>query len=335
MKITINDIAKMAGVSISTVSRVVNNSKPVNDDVRRRVMSAIKETNYRGGLTSSDAAGPKADSSLIGVILPHNSNTVLDDFNTGINHVADLYGYDVTVGLTDATVDNELGYLRLFGGIGLQGIIFAGSPLNERHLEIIREFKLPCVVVGEISPDPSIPSVHVDNITASFEAVMYLIQKGHRRIGMIRGKDEGVVGGHRFEGYARALSEAGLELNEQWIAESGMSVEDGMEAMSRLEESSGGKLPTAVFCSTDWMAIGAMNYLLDHGYKVPEDVAVFGFDGSFMSSVVRPQLSTVSYSATEIGMTATRKLIKLIKGEQVQPPHTNVTHHLTLRGSTR
>ncbi|ANS77282.1 hypothetical protein AWM70_16000 [Paenibacillus yonginensis] len=325
----------MAGVSISTVSRVVNNSKPVNDDVRRRVMEAIRATNYRAGMLPGDSAGPRADALLIGVILPHNTNTVLDDFNTGITNVADLYGYDVTVGLTDATVENELGYLRLFGGIGVQGIIFVGSPLEQRHLEIIREHKLPCVVVGEVSPVTFIPSVHIDNVTASFEAVTYLIQQGHQRIGIIRGEDEGAVGGQRYEGYARALAAAGMEINKHWVTTSGMSVEDGTEAMARLIAGSGEQQPTAVFCSTDWMAIGAMNYLLDHGYKVPDDVAVFGFDGSFMSGVVRPQLSTVSYSATEIGMTAVRNLIKLIKGEAVTPHHTNVPHHLTIRGSTR
>lgn len=95
-----------------------------------------------------------------------------------------------------------------------------------------------------------------------------------------------------------------------------------------------GELPTAVFCSTDWMAVGAMNHLTDNGLRVPADVAVFGFDNSFIASIVRPKLSSVEYSGTEIGMTATRTLIKLIKGETVVPHHANVAHYLAIREST-
>lgn len=330
LKVKIKDIAKMANVSISTVSRVVNNSKPVNEEVRKRVLEAIKQTNYRSNVIGVDAG--KSNAPLIGVIIPQNSNSILDDFNIGIRDLAELYGYDVLVGLTDGSAESELHYLNLFQHIGTEGYIYVGSVPSKEHLEMIQKSASPCVLVGQQSQIESIPSVHLDNVTASYEAVTYLIQKGHRRIAMIRASGDTSVGGDRYRGYQQALLDAGITLREEWVVESGLAVEDGMSAMRRIMDS--GELPTAVFCSTDWMAVGAINFLTDKGLRVPNDVAVFGFDNSFIASIVRPQLSSVEYSGTEIGMTATRTLIKLIKGDTVVPQHTNVAHYLTIREST-
>ncbi|WP_051505003.1 LacI family DNA-binding transcriptional regulator [Paenibacillus durus] len=330
MKVTIHDIAKMAGVSISTVSRVINNSKPVNEEVRIRVMEAIKQTQYRSGAPVGD--GAKADSALIGVIAPQFSQTVLNDMVAGIESVSRLYGYELLIGLTDGTLESELDHLKRFGNIESLGIIFVGSMLERRHIQTIEAAGIPCIVIGQISNIPSIPSVHVDNITASYEAVTYLIQKGHRRIAMIRGIGDEGIGNDRYQGFRQAMSDAGLPLREDWVVKSKLSVDDGMNAMRKLAET--GQMPSAVFCSTDWMAIGAMNYVLDQGMRIPEDIAVFGFDGSYLSSIFRPKLSTVEYSAAEIGMTATRNLIKMIKGASDIPQHSNVTHYLAIREST-
>ncbi|MDQ0195725.1 LacI family DNA-binding transcriptional regulator [Paenibacillus wynnii] len=330
LKITIKDIAKMADVSISTVSRVVNNSKPVNEDVRKRVMEAIKQTKYR-----TDVIGEvetRGNSHLIGIIIPHNSNTVLDDFSIGIRNIAELYGYDIIVGLTDGTVESELHYFNLFHELRTLGNIFVGSVLEKEHTEMIRKIGTPCVLAGQQSPNSAIPSVHLDNVTASYEAVTYLIQRGHRRIAMIRASGESAVGGDRYQGYRQALEDAQILLQEEWVVESGFSVENGRDSMRKIIEREA--RPTAVFCSTDWMAVGAMNYLLDIGLRVPEDISVIGFDNSFMASIVRPNLTSVEYSGTEIGMTAARHLIKLIKGETVTPHHANVAHYLTVREST-
>ncbi|MDH6426365.1 LacI family transcriptional regulator [Paenibacillus sp. PastH-3] len=330
LKVKIKDIAQMANVSISTVSRVINNSKPVNDDVRKRVLEAIKQTNYRSNVIGLET--DRANTQLIGVIIPQNSNTVLDDFNVGIRDLADLYGYNIMVGLTDGSAESEQHYLKMFQRMGTEGNIFVGSIPNHEHLEIIRSSNTPCVLVGQQSQVDTIPSVHLDNITASYEAVTYLIQKGHRKIAMIRGSGDNAVGGDRYKGYLQALMDAGITLRKEWVVESAMAVEDGSDAMRRIMDS--GELPTAVFCSTDWMAVGAMNHLTDNGLRVPADVAVFGFDNSFIASIVRPKLSSVEYSGTEIGMTATRTLIKLIKGETVVPHHANVAHYLAIREST-
>ncbi|MBD8067664.1 LacI family DNA-binding transcriptional regulator [Bacillus sp. PS06] len=332
MKLTIKDIAKMADVSISTVSRVINGSKPVNEEIRKRVLDVINQTNYRPNSLNNQLKNNHA--SLIGVIIPEYSNTVLTDFIDGINNISKLYGYDIIMSLTDGTVDSELHYFTLLKKMNISGLIFVGSPLASRHIEIVKKAKIPCVIAGQISPNQAIPSVHVDNITASYEAVTFLIQEGHKEIAMIKGLGEMAVGGHRLQGYKQAMKDAGLSIREEWIVESGFSIEDGMKAMKQIIDNK--TLPTAVFCATDAMAIGAMHFLLDKGIDIPNDISIIGFDGSLMSQVVRPKLSTVEYSAREMGMTATRNLVKLIKGDNEGiAQHSNVTHHLAIRESTK
>ncbi|WP_456276868.1 LacI family DNA-binding transcriptional regulator [Bacillus sp. AK128] len=332
MKITLKEIAKMADVSTATVSRVINNSKHVNEDLRKRVLSVLKETNYLPFVAQNMTI--QHDQLLIGVICPQYSNTVLDDLIVGINKVCKLYGYDTVIGLTDGSYENELHYIDLFSNkLTVQGMIFMGNQWEQEHSELTMKNLTPVVLVGQVSTYPPIPSVHVDNITASYEAVTYLLQNGHRQIAMIRGNTGQTVREDRYKGYEKALTEAGISIQEKWLVDSELSVEGGRQAMAAILQQS--SLPTAVFCSTDSIAIGAMTCLIDHGYQIPEDISVFGFDGIELSNLIRPRLSTIEYSAVEIGMTATRNLIKLCKGEQEDiAPHLNVMHDLVIREST-
>ncbi|MTT31769.1 LacI family DNA-binding transcriptional regulator [Terrilactibacillus sp. BCM23-1] len=331
MKITIKDIARMAGVSIATVSRVINNSKPVNEDVRMRVLKAMEQTNFLPNAMARNLA--KNKSYLLGVMIPDVKNTVLDDLIHGINHVSELYGYNTMLSLTSGMLENELHYFNKFREIQADGIILASDYLKENLITNIKQTNIPCILVGRDRSD-AIPSVHIDNITAAYEAVTYLIQQGHRKIGMLRLRNEDIASGyHRYQGYAQALTEAGITINGDWVIECGVSVEDGMMAMRKICETT--DIPTAIFCATDRIAIGAINYLYERGLSVPDDISIYGFDGIDMASIIRPKLSTVKYSATEIGMTAARNLIKLIKGETITPRHWVIPHYLKNRESVR
>lgn len=334
LKITLKEIANLAGVSPSTVSRVINNSKPVNEEIRKRVLDVMKEMNYLPYMAQNLSL--QQERPLIGVICPQYSNTVLDDLIVGINRVCKLYGYDTVIGLSDGTVENEKHYIDLFSNnISIQGMIFMGNQWEEDHLEIIKKNLTPVVLVGQVSSFPSIPSVHVDNFTASYEAITYLVQHGHRKIAMIRGTTGKTVREDRFLGYQKALSDAGIPFEEKWIVDSDLTVEDGNKAMEKLLRQKD-EVPTAVFCATDSIAIGAITYLTDNGFRVPEDISVFGFDSIELSKLIRPRLSTIEYSAIEIGMTATRNLIKLCNGDKdFILPHINVVHNVVIRESTK
>nr|WP_233277692.1 LacI family DNA-binding transcriptional regulator [Paenibacillus durus] len=330
MKITIKDVARMANVSIATVSRVINNSPTVGSDIRQRVLDVLEATQFRPNAIARTLV--KNNTSLIGVLLPEIKNNVLDDMVEGINQVARLYGYDVMIALSGGKEESELHYYNLFREMQASGIIVSASGIRDSLFELIEASKIPCLLVGRDYREKSIPSVHVDNVSAAFEAVTYLIQQGHRDIAMLRGaKGDISAGNHRFQGYEQALKAAHLPVRAERILESAISVEEGAASMRKLYDS--GPLPTAVFCATDRIAIGAMNFLAEIGVKVPEQVSFFGFDDIDMTVIIRPKLSTVRYSASELGMVAARNLIKLIKGEELSAYHWSVSHQLQIRDS--
>lgn len=335
MSLTIKDIARMAGVSFSTVSRVINNSKPVSEEIRNRVLDVIEETKFRPNAVARGLV--KSKSNMLGVIIPDLCYTLFDEKIEGIHKVSKIYGYDFILSLSGRNLDHELHYLNLFREKQTDGIIFA-SNLKKQHVEVLEHLNTPCVIIGEKSEISGFPTINLDNYTASYEAVSYLIQNGHKEIAMIRKlvhetqEDEVDPLEKRYQGYLQAMKDAGLTVRPEWVVSSGLSMPDGMEAVKKIVES--GKLPTALFCVTDRVAIGAMNYLMEIGYHVPDDISFIGFDDIDICMATRPQLSSIGYSANEIGMTATRVLIKLIKGEEVSM-HTDVPHHLLIRQSVK
>src|ERR1700730_16105490 len=200
MTITIKEIAKMAGVSISTVSRVINNSKPVNSDVRQRVLAIIKQYKYSQNAMARGLV--TKESGLIGIIAPAITNTVFGEMVDGISKVAELYNYDILLSLTEGVLHKEIHYLNLHREKKVDGIILSSTSLKEEHIEIIEQSNIPCILVGQVSHKENIPSVHVDNFHASYEAVRFLIRNGHTKIAMIRGfKCDKAAGEERFRGY--------------------------------------------------------------------------------------------------------------------------------------
>jgi LacI family transcriptional regulator len=333
MPITIKDIARMAGVSKSTVSRVINNSKPVKPELREKILKIMEEVHYRPNAMARGLA--KNQSGLIGVIAPAITHTVFGEVVDGASKVAGLYGNDILLSLTEGDVEREIHYLNLHREKQVDGIILSSKLLREEHVKIIEQAKIPCVLVGQMSRVPNIPSVHVDNFSASYEAVKYLIHNGHRKIAMIRGPiGDQAAGDERLRGYMEAMQDSGLPIEEGWVTASGFSVHDGYEAMKRIFSANDNR-PTALFAAADRIAIGAMNYLLEHGYQVPDDISIIGFDDIDMAAIVRPKLTTIHYSSHEIGMTAYRILRKLIKGETYSIQHSNVPHRLVIRDSVR
>ncbi|WP_080683399.1 LacI family DNA-binding transcriptional regulator [Paenibacillus polymyxa] len=330
MKMTIKDVARMANVSISTVSRVINNSQTVNSEIRKRVQDVLEATQFRPNAIARTLV--KNDTSLIGVLLPAIKNNVFDDMVEGINQVAHLYGFDVIIALSGGDEDSEIHYYNMFREMQASGIIISVSEIRDALFALIEAAGIPCILVGRDFRDQSIPSVHVDNITAAFEAVTYLIQQGHQDIAMLQGPAGDIsVGNQRFLGYELALKTAHLPVRAERVLESGFSVEDGITSMRKLYHSA--PLPSAVFCATDRIAIGAMNFLAENGVKIPEQVSFLGFDDIDMATIIRPKLSTVRYSASELGMVAARNLIKLIRGEELAAVHWSISHQLEIRDS--
>lgn len=331
MKHTIKDIAKLAGVSKATVSRVLNNSKPVSEDIRKRVMAVIEETQYQPSQVARSLINK--ETKLIGVIIPDVSNSVFSKIIQGVEEEAIKHGYNVLLCNSRYDEDVETAYLDILRDKEVDGLIYHGFKYSEAFEEKLHQLKKPTVMIGIGPMKREMPVIMIDNKKAAFEATQYLIELGHERIGMIHGPlDDPFAGGARYKGYCKALRESDLKVDEELIVGGHYKLRDGYEAMNHILEAE--KLPTAVFCANDEMAIGAIKCTIDHGLKVPDDISFVGFDNIDIAGIYSPSVTTIAQPFREKGISAIQVLMKLINEETVAPKTVH-EHKLVVRESTK
>lgn len=312
MGVTIKDIARKAGVSTATVSRVLNNSKFVSEDLRKRVMAVVEENGYKPNVLARGLI--KKQTHLIGVVLPDISNETFAALINGVEMVAKEKGFAIIVSNSHGEVEHELEILELFREKQLDGIIFSGVTLEPEHERFFMQYKIPTVLVGQTFPQVQLPSVNINNFQAAYDATKYLIELGHRQIAMITGPmRDASAGRDRYWGYAAALKEYNLTEHDGFVQHADFTIGGGYRAMQEILAFEGDPA-TAVFAASDRMAIGAMNCCLDHGLQIPEDVSIVGFDGTEMGQAVRPRLTTVVQDHAEIGSVAAQLLIDRLEG---------------------
>lgn len=330
MTVTIKDVAKKANVSISTVSRVINDSKPVSDEIKQRVLRVIEETGYTPNPVARSLVMKR--SQLIGIIVPDISNFFIGEVLNGIEEIGKMYGYDILLCNTYGELNQELRYLNLLKSKQVEGIIFMTWELREEHKEFFNKEDMPIVMINRDTSDFNITSVCIDHHQASYDMTKYLIEKGHEKIALIRGwKENYVFGVDQYNGYAKALQENGLEINEKLIKDCHYKLEMAYDAVQEMIDDD--ILPTAIFATTDSMAFGAINCLIDNNIKVPEDVSVVGFNDIKLASIYRPKLTTIRQPIYDIGAVAIRVIIKKIKGEQTKENIFTLPHELVERDS--
>ena len=327
---TIKEIAKLAGVSPATVSRVINNSGYVKDEVRKRVQNVIDETGYRPNPFAKALHQNK--SQTIGVILPKINASSSGDTVAGITDYFSEKGYSLLLGNTNHSVEKELEFFQLFKEKMVDGIILIATVLTPKHKEVIKKSKIPTVIVGQESLDTT-PCVIFDEVMAAKEMVDFLIESGRKRIAFI-GVDEidVAVGVKRREGYVASLREHSLSLRESYIQKGDFTVESGYEACRLIWETSEEK-PDAVFAVTDKMAIGAMNYFFEKDIRIPEDVAVCGMGGGFISKYFHPKLTTAFYDFKAAGMEGAKLLFDIISMKKISAKKIVMNHTFVKRES--
>jgi LacI family transcriptional regulator len=331
MKLTIKDIARMAGVSISSVSRVINNSKPVNDDIRQKVEKVIRETNFRPNALARGLINKSTN--LIGVIIPQ-INSISAELINGIEEVANQNGYNIILSNSKLETEKELKAIEIFIEKQVDGIILSSVDITKKHIQLVNDANIPLVVVGQKTTDYKIPWVDVDNYTPVTEIVRYLIRCGHENIGMIHGplKDHS-AGFSRYQAFLDEMDRHQLPVNRAYLVESDFSTKAGYNAMESLLRNA--EIPTAILCASDTIAIGAKNCVEDRGYFVPDDISLVGFDDVDLASLIRPQLTTVRVSARDMGSKSMETLIKLIiQGELTTLEH-YVDYRLIIRDSVK
>ena len=310
--ITINDIAEMAGVSRTTVSRVINNTGYVSEKARRRVMDVIEETGY---VPSQHAKSLRTkETKIIGVILPKISTDTSSRTVNGMNSVFEDVGYQILLTTTDLDQQKEIEHLRLLQNRQVDGIILIATNVDQTLVDEIKASKVPVVVVGQEMT--GVPSVIFDDHAAARRMTELLIEKGRRSIGYI-GVDEAdhSVGVQRKAGYLETMAQHGIEVGDAWMETGDFSIDSGYEAMARMLEASSRKVD-AVFAATDRMGLGAWRYIRRHGYDIPGDIAIVGIGASETSRFIEPALTTIEYEYEQAGSVAARTMMQLLQGEK-------------------
>ena len=326
---TIQDVAKLAGVSVATVSRVLNNSSSVTQDTKEIVMGAIKQLNYQPNLLGRNLR--RMETRMILVLLPNISNPFYARVVKGIEDVGHKNGYGVMLCNTDSDKYREKKYLELLKNRLSDGVIFMEPELSREDMNELGKM-FPVVQCSEYKEGAGVPYVSIDNRAAARIAVNHLISLGHRRIGLITCENNVLSTKLREDGYKLALQEGGIEFDPQLVGYGDYGFKSGLRAAKQLINSP--DRPTALFVISDIMAIGAMSAIKQAGLRVPEDIAIMGFDNISYSTMCDPQLSTISQPKYDLGCTAMNLLLKIIKGSLKDNTNIILEHELKIRGST-
>ena len=322
-------IAKRAGVSTATVSRVINDSSSVRPETRKRVEAVIAKLGYRPNLLARNLR--TSQSRLLLTLVPDFGNPFYAEIVRGLDSVARQEGYHVLLCDTSAGLSDERTYFDLLRNHMADGAICLDPDTIQKTLAA-EMVDLCWVACCEFDPGAPVPFVGIDNAQAAFDAVTYLIGRGHRRIAFINSDERFLYSRQRRKGYLDALLAAGLEPPEGGIMTTlGLTYGHGRRAVADML--SGGLRPDAVFAVSDTLAIGAMHGLRDAGLSVPTDVAVMGFDNIPLSTMVQPELTTVAQPMWQIGETAATLLLQRMRNPKADVAGVVLKHQLVIRGS--
>lgn len=326
----IKDVAKMAGVSVTTVSRVLNGEKYVKDEIRKKVNHAIEHLGYAPSHIARSLVLKKTN--LIGVIVPDLTSSFYSTILSSIEEAASSNGYNLLVCNIIEDIDKELKYLNVFQEMRVEGIIIMHEKINEEIRALIHKMNIP-VVFSSVKPvDQDFTSIIVDDYKAAYDATQYLIELGHDTIGFIGGDLRDVTSGqNRYSGYRNALTDHAIKIVYEYIRFGDYKVKSGYELMKELLNNK--VRPSAVFAVSDDMAIGAMNCICDHGLRIPEDISVIGFDGSQITDLVRPRLTSMEQPIHHMGKITMETLLQQIASDDGPKGDIILPHELVVRES--
>lgn len=331
MNVTIYDVAREANVSMATVSRVVNGNPNVKPATRKKVLKTIEELGYRPNAVARGLASKRT--TTVGVIIPDISNMFLAELARGIDDIANMYKYNIILSNSDQNIDKEIKLINSMLEKQVDGIVYMGSKIQEEHLKEFKTSPVPIVLAATIEPTNAIPSVNIDYEAAGYEATKLLIDNGHKQIAFITGTDETTANIAKSVGFNRALEEAGLSVSPDFIYSGDLSYDSGVKAVEELFKLD--NKPTAIFASSDEIALGVIHGIQDLGLSVPNDVEVIGFDNTRLATMIRPTLSTVVQPIYDIGAVAMRLLTKYMNKEEVEDSNVILPHQIIKRNSTK
>ena len=311
-ELTLEDVARLAGVHRSTVSRVVNDSPNVSPEVRKRVQKIIQSTGYQPNAAARSLASQR--SNVIGLVLPRSVSSFFTDpffphLTQGIAFGCNDHNLTLSLFLTGSKEDEEKMYPRISRRGLLDGILIQAGRPDETMIERLTNSSIPSAIIGRPFETDGISYIDIDNVNAAIKATRHLINLGYQRIATITGNLDSTVSEDRLEGFKKAMTAAGRIVDDSLMAEGDFTEISGYQAMNALLPAR----PDAIFAASDIMAAGAIRAILEAGLSVPRDIAIVGFDDVPIARQSKVQLTTIKQPITRFGIKAVELLIDLIE----------------------
>lgn len=327
--ITIYDVAREAGVSMATVSRVVNGNKNVKENTRKKVLEVIDRLDYRPNAVARGLASKKT--TTVGVVIPNIANSYFATLAKGIDDIASMYKYNIVLASSDENDDHEVAVINSLFAKQVDGIIFMGYHLTEKIRAEFSRTRTPIVLAGTVDLENQLPSVNID-YKASVEDAITQLAKNNEKVAFVSGPlIDDINGKLRLVGYKAGLEKNNMRYNEGLVFEAKYSYKDGFDLAQRVLNSGA----TAAYVGEDELAAGLLNGLFVAGKSVPEDFEIITSNDSPITSYTRPNLTSISLPLYDLGAVSMRMLTKIMNKEELEEKDVILNHGLTLRQSTK
>ncbi|WP_113675950.1 LacI family DNA-binding transcriptional regulator [Vallitalea guaymasensis] len=310
---TIKDVAKLAGVSISTVSYALNGTRSISEETKKKVYAAVKELDYK---PSGIARSLKMKRNhMIAVVVNEFIGPIYQEIIHGVSKAAKKYGYEV---IAAECFSEKTEITKVLSERFVDGAVILASYLSDNMIKDLAGDNFPIVVLDREIKNKNITSILINNESGAYEAINYFYEKGHRKIGFLGGPNNSYDNNTRYKGFKNAMDKFNLDFPKQWCLTSNFTEEGGYQVVREfLENIPLEELPSAFFVSNDEMAIGAMRAFKEYGISIPEQMAIIGFDDIELCKYVTPNLSTVHRPCFGLGTMAANSLISKLEGEKV------------------
>lgn len=329
--VTIYDVAREAGVSMATVSRVVNGNMNVKPATREKVMEVIKRLDYHPNAVARGLASKRTRS--VGVLIPDITNAYYSGLAQGINDIAAMYKYNIVLSTSEANEDSTRGVVSSILSRQVDGLIFIGHALPERVAEEVKRSRTPMVLADDSDPSGAFPVVTIDNEAAFMEAVEHLIGEGRKRIAFVGMKEQMAnTDNPRYAGYLKALEKHGMAVDDSLIYEAErLNYDNGYEIGQSLLA---GQVDAAVTVD-DELALGILNAFKDKNVAIPADFALMTANNTKLVGMARPEISSIEPPIYDIGAVAMRVLTKLMDNDEESAETVNLPYRMIYRDTTK
>ncbi len=333
--VNIKDIAKAAGVSPSTVSRVVSNHPRISEATSQKVKRIMEEMGYHPNIMAKSLVSKTTQT--LAIMLPRPAEELFQDIFFGellrgmLAH-STRAGYDMLLAAASSTQTENETLSRLVLGGRVDGVILLSARTDDPLIELLHRHKFPTVLIGRADESYNILSVDTDNVQAAYDATQHLILQGHERIGFVSGPPNLTVSADRMSGYRKAMTNAGLTIRQEWIVEGEFLQHSGYRAMSFLMSLP--ERPSGILVIDDVVGFGVLRGLNELGYKVPDDISLVSFNNIALSELSIPSISSIDIGTYQLGYTASQMLISHIQQGATSNRRVTIPHRLIIRDSS-